>query len=91
MGYDNKYGRVTTEHGDIPEDEPVIVFRARDKATADLLDWYLHACEAAGSPERHLSLIRKTQATFADWQTANSDKVRVPDSERSRTWMPDIT
>ena len=30
MGIDAKYGRVTTERGDIGEDEPVVVFRAQD-------------------------------------------------------------
>lgn len=88
MGYDGKYGKVTTEHGDIPGDEPVIVFRARDKATIAMLSAYAVAAAAAGSPQRHLDLVAKTRQTFEDWQAANPDKVRVPDSERSRAWMP---
>lgn len=30
MAIDLKYGRVTLENADIGEDEPVVVFRARD-------------------------------------------------------------
>jgi len=87
VGFDGKYGRVTTEHGDIPDDEPVIVFRARDKLTVKLLDAYLELCEEAGSPARHLGLIINSQRRFARWQADNPDKVRTPDSERSKTWM----
>lgn len=87
MGYDSKYGRVTTEHGDIPEDEPVIVFRARDKITCEMLGIYWNLCKDAGSPKRHLDLIKETHDTFVSWQKANPDKVRTPDSERSRAWM----
>jgi len=41
MGYDGKYGKVTTEHGNIPDDEPVIVFRGRDKIIPAMLRFYL--------------------------------------------------
>lgn len=84
MGYDRKYGRVTTEHGDIPDDEPVIVFRARDMTTPKLLALYHTACLSAGSPERHLEIIANTKDLFEQWQKANPDRVRIPDSESSR-------
>jgi hypothetical protein len=87
MGFDRKYGQVTTEHGDIPEDEPVIVFRARDRLTVDVLDDYLRRCAAAGSPQRHLDLVQGTRELFRQWQQDHPDRVRTPDSERSRAWM----
>jgi hypothetical protein len=87
MGYDRKYGRDITKHGDIPDDEPVIVFRARDKLTCPLLSAYYELCKKAGSPARHLELIEGTYTVFADWQEANTDKVRTPDSESSRDWL----
>lgn len=89
MGFDGKYGQVITEHGQIPLDEPVIVFRARDRATIVLLEYYKVLCEKAGSPQRHLDLIEATTARFADWQDAHPDQVRTPDSERSRAWVKD--
>lgn len=87
MGFDRKYGRITTEHGDIPDDEPVIVFRARDRLTPKLIGIYWNLCKEAGSPQRHLDLINSTHDQFDNWQDANPDKVRTPDSERSRAWM----
>ena len=87
MGYDRKYGVVTTEHGDIPADEPVIVFRARDELLCPLLSQYHRMCEEAGSPGRHLGLIEDAYTQVADWQEANPEKVKTPDSERSRAWL----
>jgi hypothetical protein len=87
VGYDGKYGKVTTEHGDIPDDEPVIVFRARDKMVAPMLKFYLELCATNSSPPRHLSLIQRAAAEIARWQSEHPDQVRQPDSERSRAWM----
>jgi hypothetical protein len=86
MGYEGKYGRVTTEHGDIPDDEPVILFRARDALTPTLLDSYYALCKAAGSPQRHLDMIETARLTFVEWQEKNGS--RVPASESSRAWLP---
>ena len=87
MGTDSKYGKVTTQFGDIPEDEPVIVFRARDRLTVPMLEHYMELCAGAGSPSRHVGLVRGTQERFLAWQDAHPDQVRTPDSERSRAWM----
>lgn len=87
MGFDRKYGKVTTEHGDIPDDEPVIVFRARDITTIDILAYYLMRCVKKGSSTRHLDIIVSDIESFRNWQASNPDKVKVPDSERSRAWM----
>ena len=88
MGYDSKYGRVTTQHGGIPDDEPVIVFRARDVLTRGVLAHYLKLCDDANRPPRHIRLIAETLARFVRWQEENQDKCRLPDSERSREWLP---
>lgn len=87
MGYDGKYGKVTTEHGDIPDDEPVIVFRARDKLLPQVLTRYKALCEQHGSPQRHLDLIQDAVVRISEWQLQHKDQVRTPDSERSRAWM----
>lgn len=89
MGYDGKYGKVTTEHGDIPDDEPVIVFRARDIRTRGVLAHYLKLCDEGKSPIRHLRLVSETLARFIRWQEENPDKVRVPTSAASREWLPE--
>jgi hypothetical protein len=89
MGYDGKYGKVTTEHRSITDDEPVIVFRARDRLTPKLLRLYRELCERGGSPQRHLDLIDRTGGEFLQWQKDHRDQVRTPDSERSRAWLGD--
>lgn len=86
MAIDGKYGRVTTEHGTIGEDEPVIVFRAQDALSPAVLAVYAALCGLAGSPQRHLDLVESTRKQFLGWQAAHAP--RVPDSESSRAWMP---
>lgn len=87
MGFDGKYGRVTTEHGNIPDDEPVIVFRGRDRIVPAMLRFYREMCESNGSPQRHLGLIDRSRSEIEAWQAQHPDKTRTPDSERSREWM----
>lgn len=89
MGYDRKYGKVTTEYGDIPDDEPVIVFRGRDKMVPAMLRFYLDLCSTNGSPQRHLDLVQLAAAGIIRWQVEHKDQARQPDSERSRAWLGD--
>lgn len=84
MSNDLKYGRVTTEHGGIPDDEPVFIFRARDRNVIPVLDAYRDICAESGSPEFHLEMIKRNRDLIQAWQEANPGRVRVPDSESSR-------
>lgn len=85
MAIDAKYGRVTLEHGNIGEDEVVVVFRAKDKLLPKVLMYYHLFCMKAGSPKRHLDLIwQSLQAVYA-WQDEHETK--TPDSESSREWL----
>lgn len=81
MGYDRKYGKVTLEHGNIGEDEPVVVFRAQDILLPKLLAYYHLFCLKAGSPRRHLEIILNTKEIVEQWQDENNTK--VPDSKSS--------
>lgn len=80
MGADGKYGRVTTEHGTIPDDEPVIVFRARDRLTPEVIEHYAQLCGQAGSPDFHVSRVLSAARSFRQWQQEHPDQVRTPDS-----------
>lgn len=82
MARDTKYGRVTTEFGQFGEDEPVVVFRAKDRLLPKLLKIYRYMCELAGSPVLHLEAIDKAAAAVKDWQAQNPTK--TPDSEAHR-------
>lgn len=79
MGYDWKYGRVTTERGDIGEDEPVFVIRARDRAAVDAIETgYINAADAHGARDELLDVVRERVQEIRDWQAAN--KTKVPDT-----------
>lgn len=85
MGYDRKYGKVTTEFGSIGEHEPVVVFRARDELLPRVLAYYWWCCFKERSPKRHLNIVMNTLNFVTDWQSQNPTK--IPDSETSRQWM----
>jgi hypothetical protein len=85
MAIDGKYGKVTLEHGTIGEDEPVMVFRAKDILLPDLIAHYHMLCMLAGSPMRHLRLVAERHKEILAWQDMNATK--IPDSETSRAWM----
>jgi hypothetical protein len=87
MPIDSKYGHVTLEHGDhIPDDEPVVVFRAKDRLLPKVLAYYRLFCWKDGSPKRHLLLIDKALEAVQGYQ-ADHPPV-TPSSETSRAWMP---
>jgi len=74
MAIDQKYGRVTVEHGSIGADEPVVVFRAQDRLLPKLLLVYRILCEEAESPSRHLADIDAAASAVKDWQAVNPTK-----------------
>lgn len=88
MAIDRKYGRVTTERGTIGDDEPVVIFRAQDALLPQLLVEYLRLCEAAGSPDRHLQLVRGTRDEVIDWQQKHHHQ--VPRSDALKPGKPRI-
>jgi hypothetical protein len=82
MAIDRKYGRVTLERSTIGEDEPVVVFRARDTLLPKLLKIYRILCELAGSPQHHLDAIHDSAMQVKEWQAAH--QTQVPQSESLR-------
>lgn len=80
MAVDSKYGRVTTERGDIGEDEPVVVFRAQDRLLGKVLGYYHLFCLKAGSPRHHLDAIMDARQRVIDWQAEHRTKTPSSDS-----------
>jgi hypothetical protein len=68
MAIDGKYGRVTLENGNIGEDEPVVVFRAKDALLPRVLMYYHLFCMKSGSPKAHLDSIWDALQTVYFWQ-----------------------
>lgn len=74
MGYDLKYGQITVEHErriPIAGDEPVFLFRAKDRLLLELLDKYRELCVADGCLPEHLAGIAAARESVAAWQEQN--------------------
>jgi hypothetical protein len=80
---DGKYqtsGDITKLDGTpIPEDEPLILFRAHDKLLVPLLEKYNELCINAGCHEGQINLMNQRINEIKTWQAANQDKLKVPD------------
>ena len=80
---DDKYqtnGDITKLDGaPVPEDEPLILFRAKDKLLVKMLDYYQKLCRDAGSPESQTKTLQSRIDTIKAWQANHQDKLKVPD------------
>ena len=63
----------------IPDDEPIIIFRAKDKKTIGMLIAYAAMCD----DENHREVIKGRMEDFIEWQGNNQDVVKEPDSDKS--------
>lgn len=86
-GSDYEYGKIFTEFGDIPDDEPVVLFRGTDIHLPGVLKAYAGFCTFA--PHRQRALVTAKLLNVITWQDANRDKLVQPDGELSRLWIGD--
>ncbi len=63
----------------IPDDEPIILFRAKDKLTPQMLEAYKKLCLDAGCQPGQIESLDPMIEKFKNWQAANPDKVKLPD------------
>ena len=80
---DGKYktnGNITKMDGTpIPDDEPLILFRAKDKLLPQVIENYKKLCQDAGCQPQQIETLGQLIQQVKDWQAANPDKVRLPD------------
>jgi hypothetical protein len=80
---DGKYqtsGDITKLDGTpIPDDEPLILFRGKDKLLLPLLDYYQVLCKDAGSPDYQISLLGEQIGKIKAWQAGHADRLKIPD------------
>jgi hypothetical protein len=87
-----KYGRVTAELKNLPEDEPVFILRAKDALAPIAVELYASLLEAAhagyiagdngmdGNALERMSIdVRNAAAQMTVWQAEHIDQVRLPD------------
>jgi hypothetical protein len=76
MAHESKYELDVPE---IPQDEPVMLFRAQDAAFPAVLEAYAAVCTALGSPQDHVDHVRAIRTNVLLWQARNRSKVKAPD------------
>lgn len=82
MPWDSKYGEITVERtpgAPFGDDEPVILFRARDATTPALLTAYLTLCLGRKCSAGHIEAIQTALRRFRKWQGDNRDAIKTPD------------
>lgn len=77
MAQDSKYGKIDIEG--IPDDEPIFILRAQDKAAPQTINQYAENAIRAGSPTEHAAAARRVSSTMREWQQENEEKVKAGD------------
>lgn len=74
----------STNDEPIPDDEPRMLWRARDDKFLRMLAYYRNLCMDEGATEYQLQSIDKNEAEFVEWQKANPHKMKKPGSTSGR-------
>lgn len=75
MASNVKYGHVTTEMGDIGENEPVFIIRAQDKTAPHMIAVYAAMADIAGAPPSFLDNLETAMEDMIQWQLVNGSRV----------------
>lgn len=62
----------------IPDDEPVMIFRARDKNAAPMIAYYAKLC----SDPEHKAIVKERLHHFVDFIHEHPDRMKEPDTAR---------
>jgi hypothetical protein len=62
----------------IPEDEPLMLFRAQDRLLPELLDFYVTLRKKAGSSAAGITALQKHVDTVKRWQKDHPERTRIP-------------
>lgn len=63
----------------IPEDEPIFILRAQDKAAIPTLNAYWDAVTDMGCAESFAAGVDDSRGYFEDFAVANEAKMKIPD------------
>lgn len=79
-GLEGKYGRITTEHKQFHQDEPIFLFRATDPLAPTAIRFYAHLADYAGCADEHIQAAFAHAERIAQWQRDHPELVkRRPD------------
>lgn len=79
MGHATKYGRITAEHKEIPEDEPVFIIRGKDCLAVPTIDYYISQVATRAPNQQFLEQVSAVCDYIQEWQRANPHRVSNPD------------
>ena len=65
---------------EIPEDEPLFIFRGRDNLSITTLETYKNLCELANCTKEQINGIEGMIQKFKDFRKNNPDKMKQPGS-----------
>lgn len=71
-----------TQFGLLGEDEPVVVFRARDVLLPDVLSAYVDRIECLRLDQEQADQMRDRQGEVEAWQVANPDLLKTPTARK---------
>ena len=74
------YDHIQDETGNIGEDEPVFLLRAKDRLAPATLDAWANLLVASGGDIDTAAHVREWAIKMRDWQEENGDK--IPDVEK---------
>ena len=63
----------------IPRDEPIMIFRARDKNSALMIAYYKKLCKN----DEHKRVVNERLHQFVDWAHDNPERMKEPDTDTS--------
>lgn len=70
----------STNNIPIPDDEPQILFRGRDKLAIKMLENYKLLCIEDGATAYQIETLDKMIIEFKEWQKENQNKLKQPGS-----------
>ncbi len=63
----------------LPDDEPIMLFRAKDKLLPDLMEYYISLRRQHGQSDANLADLRAYADELAAWQASHPDRLKYPD------------
>lgn len=76
MATEGKYGKILVEKKEIPEDEPVFLFRGQDPRAPNAVRRYAQECLAYGCPTEYVDDVFAAADRMSAWQKANPGRVK---------------
>lgn len=68
----------------IPRDEPVFLFRARDKFALATLQYYCERCAIDGCTDEHMEGIHEAAEAFAEFAEKHPERMKQPGITRGK-------